>query len=91
MTPQNLKRSIHKGVNMRKWYIRFYTVYSFFDVCIKDDECECSDDVANKYIIGKYGAYLKFYDKDNNNPIFINQKSIVAFEILPYAFPSITR
>ena len=91
MTPQNLKRSIHKGVNMRKWYIRFYTVYKFFDVCIKDDECECSDDVANKYIIGKYGAYLKFYDKDNNNPIFINQKSIVAFEILPYAFPSITR
>ena len=91
MTQLNLKRSIHKGVNMRKWYIRFHTVYQFFDVCIKDDECECSDDVANKYIIGKYGAYLKFYDKDNNNPIFINQKSIVAFEILPYAFPSITR
>lgn len=76
---------------MRKWYIRFHTSYKFFDVCIKDDECEYSDDVANKYIIGKYGAYLKFYDKDNNNPIFINQKSIVAFEILPYAFPSITR
>ena len=91
MTPQNLKRSIHKGVNMRKWYIRFHTVYKFFDVCIKDDEREYSDDVANKYIIGKYGAYLKFYDKDNNNPIFINQNSIVAFEILPYAFPSITR
>ena len=91
MTQLNLKRSIHKGVNMRKWYIRFHTVYKFFDVCIKDDECEYSDDVANKYIIGKYGAYLKFYDKDNNNPIFINQNSIVAFEILPYAFPSITR
>ena len=91
MTQLNSKRSIHKGVNMRKWYIRFHTVYKFFDVCIKDDECEYSDDVANKYIIGKYGAYLKFYDKDNNNPIFINQKSIVAFEILPYAFPSITR
>ena len=91
MTQLNSKRSIHKGVNMRKWYIRFHTVYKFFDVCIKDDECEYSDDVANKYIIGKYGAYLKFYDKDNNNPIFINQNSIVAFEILPYAFPSITR
>ena len=91
MTQLNSKRSIHKGVNMRKWYIRFHTVYKFFDVCIKVDECECFVDVANIYIIGKYGAYLKFYDKDNNNPIFINQKSISAFEILPYAFPSITR
>ena len=69
MTQLNLKRSIHKGVNMRKWYIRFHTVYKFFDVCIKDDECEYSDDVANKYIIGFYGAYLKFYYYFNNNTL----------------------
>lgn len=76
---------------MKKWYIRFHTAYKFCDVCIKDDECKCSDDIANKYIIGKCDEYLKFYDADNNTPIFINSKSIVAFEILPYAFPSITR
>lgn len=75
---------------MRKWYIRFHTAYKFCDVCIKDDECKCSDDIANKYIIGKCDEYLKFYNTDND-PIFINSKSIVAFEILPYAFPSITR
>lgn len=77
---------------MKKWYIRFYTVYRFFDVYIEDDKCKDADDVAEKYIDLKSENYLKFKSSDfENNLTFINPSSIVAFYILPYAFPCVKR
>lgn len=75
---------------MKKWYIRFHTSYKFFDVYVEDNDCKSTEDVVAKYILGKSYTYLKFNDT-NDNSTYINKNSIVAFEILPYAFPSITR
>ena len=75
---------------MKKWYIRFHTSYKFFDVYVEDNDCKSTEDVVAKYILGKSYTYLKFNDT-NDSSTYINKNSIVAFEILPYAFPSITR
>ena len=92
MTLQNLKRSIHKGVIMKKWYIRFYTQFRVFDV-VKECACENIEQVRNtiiSYISSVEQNYIQFTQTDET-PLNINKNSIVAFEILPYAFPSITR